>query len=80
METRVTVLGYVQRGGSPTAFDRVLATRYGMQAAELAFAAQWGRMAALRGNAMTSCSLEEATSGIKELDPEIYRTAEILFG
>jgi 6-phosphofructokinase 1 len=80
METRVTVLGYVQRGGSPTAFDRVLATRYGMQAAELAFAEKWGHMAALRSNSMTSCTLEEATTGLKELDPEIYRTAEILFG
>ena len=80
METRVTVLGYVQRGGSPTAFDRVLATRYGMQAAEMAFAGQWGQMVALRGNSMTSCTLEEATAGLKELDPEIYRTAEILFG
>ncbi len=73
-------LSYVQRGDPPTAFARVLATRYGMQAAKLAVAAQWGQMAALRGNTRTSCSLTETTTGIKELDPEIYRTAEIIFG
>lgn len=80
METRVTVLGHVQRGGTPTAFDRVLATRFGMRAVELVIGEQWGQMAAIRANHMTSCSLEEATSGVKELDPELYRTAEMLFG
>jgi len=80
METRVTVLGYTQRGGSPTPFDRILATRYGMGAMELALNEQWGQMVAIRGNQMTSCSLEEATSGVKELDPELYRTAQVFFG
>jgi 6-phosphofructokinase 1 len=80
METRVTVLGHVQRGGTPTAFDRVLATRFGMRAVELVMGEQWGQMAAIRANHMTNCSLEEATSGVKELDPELYRTAEMLFG
>ena len=80
METRVTVLGHVPRGGSPTAFDRILATRYGMRAVELALEEKWGQMVALRANQMTSCSLKEATEGVKELDPELYRTAEMLFG
>jgi 6-phosphofructokinase 1 len=80
METRVTILGYVQRGGTPTAFDRILATRYGMHAVEMVIGEQWGHMAAMRAGQMGSCSLEEATSGVKELDPELYRTAELLFG
>lgn len=80
METRVTVLGYTQRGGSPTPFDRILATRFGMRAVEMAMDEQWGQMVAIRGTDMTSCTLEEATSGVKELDPELYHTAEMLFG
>ena len=80
METRVTVLGYTQRGGTPTARDRVLGTRYGIHAVEMVLEEKWGQMAAMRGHEMTSCGLEEATSGLKTLDPEIYRTAEMLFG
>lgn len=80
METRVTVLGYVQRGGSPTPYDRVLATRYGVGAVELALTENWGQMVAIRGGHVTNCSLEEATAGPKELDPEFYRTVEIFFG
>ena len=60
-ETRVTVLGHVQRGGSPTPRDRVLATRYGLKAAELVLAGSWGRMAALHGDAIVDISLQEAT-------------------
>jgi 6-phosphofructokinase 1 len=60
-ETRVTVLGHVQRGGTPTARDRFLATRLGLKAAELAAAGTWGRMAAVRGNEIVDVSLEEAT-------------------
>jgi 6-phosphofructokinase 1 len=60
-ETRVTVLGHVQRGGTPTARDRLLATRLGVKAAELASTGQWGRMAAVRGNEIVDVSLEEAT-------------------
>ena len=80
LEARVTVLGYVQRGGTPTAFDRILATRLGMHAVELVMGEQWGQMAALRNGEMSSCSLGEATEGVKELDPELYRAAEMLFG
>lgn len=60
-ESRVTVLGHVQRGGTPTARDRLLATRLGLKAAELAAAGSWGRMAAVRGNEIVDVSLEEAT-------------------
>jgi phosphofructokinase-like protein len=62
-ETRVTTLGHVQRGGTPTARDRLLATRLGLTAAELAHNGRWGRMAAVRGNEITDVSLEEATLG-----------------
>ena len=80
IETRVTTLGYVQRGGSPTAFDRVLATRFGVKAYEMVAASEWGRMAALDGNHVTSVALEEAVGALKRLEPEIYRVAEIFFG
>jgi 6-phosphofructokinase 1 len=60
-ETRVTVLGHVQRGGTPTARDRLLATRLGLRAAELASSGTWGRMAAVQGNEIVDVSLEEAT-------------------
>jgi 6-phosphofructokinase 1 len=60
-ETRVTVLGHVQRGGTPTARDRLLATRLGLKAAELAVAGAWGRMAAIHGNEIVDVSLQEAT-------------------
>src|SRR5437763_6353593 len=64
-ETRVTVLGHVQRGGSPTPRDRVLATRYGLKAADLVLAGSWGRMAALHGDEIVDVSLKEATSQLK---------------
>ena len=59
-ETRVTVLGHIQRGGTPTARDRFLATRLGLEAVELAVAATWGRMAAVSGNDVVDVALEEA--------------------
>jgi 6-phosphofructokinase 1 len=62
IETRVTQLGYVQRGGTPTAFDRVLATRFGIRAFEMCAAHEWGRMAALQGNRVVSVPLDEAAS------------------
>ena len=61
-ETRVTVLGHVQRGGTPTARDRLLATRLGLKASQLAVAGKWGRMAAVHGNEIVDVSLEEATA------------------
>ena len=80
IETRVTVLGYTQRGGSPTPFDRVLATRYGMGAVELALEKKWGQMVAIHGGKMASVSLDMATESPKVLDPDLYRTAEMFFG
>jgi len=62
-DTRVTVLGHTQRGGTPTARDRFLATRLGLEAAALAANGSWGRMAAVRGNEIVDVSLEEATHG-----------------
>lgn len=80
IETRVTKLGYVQRGGSPSPFDRVLATRFGVHAYEMVKARKWGHMAALSANNIVSIPLAEAVSDIKRLDEEIYRVAEVFFG
>jgi 6-phosphofructokinase 1 len=79
-ETRVTVLGHTQRGGSPTPYDRVLATRYGVQAADMVARGEFGRMAAMHGNQMTSVPLEEATKSLKTLDPALYEIASVFFG
>jgi phosphofructokinase-like protein len=79
-ETRVTVLGHVQRGGSPTARDRVLATRFGLKAAELALSGQFGLMAALQGDDIVAVSLEEATAELKTVPPEWYAVAQAFFG
>ncbi|MBC7910772.1 MAG: 6-phosphofructokinase [Pyrinomonadaceae bacterium] len=80
LEARVTKLGYVQRGGSPTPFDRVLATRLGIKAYEMTQAREWGRMAAVQGNRITSVPLAEAVGHLKKLDEEIFRVAEVFFG
>jgi ATP-dependent phosphofructokinase / diphosphate-dependent phosphofructokinase len=79
-ETRVTVLGHVQRGGTPTPRDRVLATRYGLKAAALAHAGEFGQMAALRGDDIVAVSLEEATAKLKTVPPEWYAVAQAFFG
>src|SRR6476660_5090849 len=68
-ETRVTVLGHVQRGGSPTARDRVLATRYGLKAADLVHESKFGRMAALQGDSIVDVSLADATAELKTVPP-----------
>lgn len=80
IQTRVTKLGYVQRGGSPTPFDRILATRFGIKAYEMIRTGEFGKMAALRGNRIVSASLDEAVGELKRLDEEIYRVAEVFFG
>jgi ATP-dependent phosphofructokinase / diphosphate-dependent phosphofructokinase len=79
-ETRVTVLGHIQRGGTPTAFDRVLATRFGVHAADMVAKGDFGNMAALRGNQIVSVPLSEATSHLKTVDPALYGVAEVFFG
>ena len=80
IQTRVTKLGYVQRGGSPTPFDRILATRFGIKAYELIREGNWGQMAALRGTKIVAVPLDEAVCDLKRLDEEIYRVAEVFFG
>jgi 6-phosphofructokinase 1 len=79
-ETRVTALGHVQRGGSPTAHDRVLATRFGLKAADLVFDGQFGMMAAIRGNDIVAVPIADAVAELKTVPPELYRQAEALFG
>jgi ATP-dependent phosphofructokinase / diphosphate-dependent phosphofructokinase len=79
-ETRVTVLGHVQRGGSPTPRDRVLATRFGLKAADLAHEGKFGRMAALQGDQIVDVSLQEATAELKTVPPEWYDVAKAFFG
>jgi 6-phosphofructokinase 1 len=79
-ETRVTVLGHVQRGGSPTPRDRVLATRYGLKAADLVDEGRFGRMAALHGDDIVDVSLDEATAELKTVPPEWYDVAKAFFG
>jgi 6-phosphofructokinase 1 len=79
-ETRVTVLGHVQRGGTPTPRDRVLATRYGLKAADLVEERRFGRMAALQGDAIVDVSLEEATRELKTVTPEWYAVAQAFAG
>jgi phosphofructokinase-like protein len=79
-ETRVTVLGHVQRGGSPTPRDRVLATRYGLKAADLVHEGRFGRMAALQGDAIVDVSLEDATRELKTVPGDWYAVARAFFG
>ncbi|MFQ5442132.1 MAG: 6-phosphofructokinase [Thermodesulfobacteriota bacterium] len=80
IETRYVVLGHLQRGGTPTAFDRILATRYGVRAIEMVKEGKFGRMAALQGGGIVDVSLKEASSKTKTVDMEMYRTSEIFFG
>jgi ATP-dependent phosphofructokinase / diphosphate-dependent phosphofructokinase len=79
-ETRVTSLGHVQRGGTPTAFDRVLATRFGVAAIDAVHRAEFGVMVALRGPDILTVPLDEATAELKTVDPKIYEVAEVFFG
>ena len=79
-ETRVTILGHVQRGGTPVAFDRVLATRLGVAAYRAASAGRFGQMVGLSSNAIVEVPLAEALAEPRLLDPELYQTAELFFG
>ncbi|HEX7051414.1 MAG TPA: ATP-dependent 6-phosphofructokinase, partial [Longimicrobiales bacterium] len=76
-ETRTVVLGHIQRGGSPTAHDRVLATRFGVHAADLAIAEGWGRMVSLRGVEIGDVPLADAVRTLKRLDPAIWDIAKV---
>jgi ATP-dependent phosphofructokinase / diphosphate-dependent phosphofructokinase len=79
-ETRATVLGHTQRGGTPTAFDRVLATRLGVAAVDAANDGGWGTMPALRGNRIELVRLSEAVAELRTVPPEEYAVAEVFFG
>jgi 6-phosphofructokinase 1 len=79
-EARATVLGHVQRGGTPTAFDRVLATRFGTHAIRAVAAGAFGAMVALRGTDIIQVPIAEATGNLKLVPPERYAEAEIFFG
>jgi 6-phosphofructokinase 1 len=74
-ETRSVVLGHIQRGGSPSAFDRVLATRYGLGAIDMVHRAEFGRMAALRGNKIVSVPISDAIASNRKVDPEMIEVA-----
>jgi ATP-dependent phosphofructokinase / diphosphate-dependent phosphofructokinase len=79
-ETRATVLGHVQRGGTPTAFDRVLATRLGLAAIDAAHAGRWGTMAALRSNAIELVALDDAVAEVRRVPAGEYTNYGVLFG
>ncbi|MCP9623720.1 6-phosphofructokinase, partial [Nocardia otitidiscaviarum] len=79
-EVRTTVLGHVQRGGQPTAYDRVLATRFGVHAAEAVHAGRFGQMVALHGTEIELVPLSEATKQLKLVPPDRYNEAAAFFG
>ena len=79
-ETRVTTLGHIQRGGSPTAHDRVLATRYGLKAADLVYDGAWGQMVALRGDRIAAVPIADAVAELKTIPDELYEQASAFFG
>lgn len=80
IETRVVVLGHLQRGGSPTAFDRILATRFGIAAIDLIHNRKFGRMVAIQGNKMTSVALKDVVGKRKTVDLGLYDIAKVFFG
>jgi 6-phosphofructokinase 1 len=79
-EARTTVLGHVQRGGTPSARDRWLATRFGLHAIDAVHHGAWGTMVALHGTEIVRVALSEATETLKTVDPSLYAEAEIFFG
>ncbi|MFI6319349.1 6-phosphofructokinase [Nonomuraea sp. NPDC050556] len=79
-EARTTVLGHIQRGGTPTAFDRVLATRFGLQAIDAVHAGDFGTMVALQGTDIVRIGLDQATAELKTVPAERYEEAEVFFG
>jgi 6-phosphofructokinase 1 len=79
-EARTTVLGHIQRGGTPSAFDRWLATRFGLHAIEAVRDGDFGKMVALRGTDIVRVPLAAATSHIKTVDPKLYAEASVFFG
>ena len=80
IETRNTILGHIQRGGAPTGYDRVLATRFGMSVVDLIQQKKWGHMVALRGTDMVPVSFDEALTGLKTVPQDRWDEAKVLFG
>ncbi len=80
IETRVVVLGHLQRGGSPTAFDRILSTRFGIGAIDLVNKKKFGQMVAIKGNDIVSVPLKDVIGKRKTVDLEIYKIAQVFFG
>jgi 6-phosphofructokinase 1 len=80
IETRVVVLGHLQRGGSPTAFDRILATRFGIAAIDLVHEGKFGYMVAIKGNKIVSVPLKDVIGKRKTVDLELYDIASVFFG
>jgi len=80
IETRVVVLGHIQRGGSPTAFDRILATQFGIGAIDLVHEQKFGRMVAIRGNKIVSVPLKDVIGKRKTVDMKLYDIASVFFG
>ena len=80
IDTRHVVLGHLQRGGAPTAYDRILSTRYGLRAARAVKDGEWGKMVALRGNEIVTVDLSEATEETKTVPNDLYDAAHTFFG
>jgi 6-phosphofructokinase 1 len=80
LHTRVSSLDYIQRGGTPVAYDRSLATAFGVKAVELIEESRFGEMVALKGNRITSVPLQKVADGIKTIDMGVYKVAKIFFG
>jgi 6-phosphofructokinase 1 len=79
-ETRTTVLGHIQRGGTPTAFDRVLATRLGLAAIDAAHEGRWGTMPALKGTKVKLVALGEAVADLRTVPDDEFAAAQAFFG
>lgn len=79
-ETRVTVLGHIQRGGTPSAFDRVIATRFGVKAMELVLNKKFGYMASLKGTEISEVPIDIAVGSLKTVDMKLYELAKTFFG
>lgn len=80
IETRATVLGHIQRGGVPTAWDRVLATRMGMAVADLVAEGGWGQMVALHGTEINRITFDEAVGKLKQVPQDQYQEIRVIFG
>jgi 6-phosphofructokinase 1 len=79
-ETRVTILGHVLRGGTPTAYDRILATRFGIAAIDAVHDGDFDTMVALRGERIERVPIDDAVRELKTVDPELLEVAGVFFG